>query len=420
MKKVKVRLPENVKYFGALGISWIISWFLGYIYHPMMLRMLNLADFSALQTLVSIFNILSVFTAWVCLYITQIVAGDDHPVAKSKRIFWGYTKDMTLVGIGLFLVFLASIPILRDMFDIYNTWALLLTGSILIIGFVVVVADGVLLGLQKFILIAKLDTYGAIAKFVIGWLWVFLGAGIVWAIGWYVWLMVVYLIFYFLYTYKFLGNYADEHLLDAHLLRSKNIVSITHYSILCILLTVLANIDILIARLLFSGEVSGTYAAISTLSKWIVFLSALLESIYFPQLVRVWSNTGKILLQALAMYAGIFVMAILFIRGIWDITLDIVKWWLHTYTTEFARLTVWSLLVSLITFWTKVLLWRRVYSANVFLFLLLIIILLVSQYIHFVSLQAYIYSLCIICGLGSVCVGGYVWYKLRRTSKQIA
>lgn len=419
MRKVKIHLSENVKYFGALGISWLVSWFLGYIYHPMMLRMLSLSDFSALQTLVSMFNILWVFTAWIALYITQIVAEDNHHVARSKRIFWGYTKDMILLWVCLFLIFLVCIPVLRSVFDIHNIPALLLTWSILIIWFAVVVANGVLQWLKKFLLIARINTYSAIAKFVIGGLGVFVGGGIIGAIGWYVWLMIVYLVLYFVYTYRFLDASADEHLLDSRLLRSKNIVSMTHYSILCILITTLANVDILVARLLFPSEVSWAYAAISTLSKGIVFLSGLLESVYFPQLVRITKHTGKLLLQALSMYAVTFIGAMIGIRSLGSIMLDTIKWWLHMYIQEFTRLIVWALLVSLITFGSKILMWRRVYRTNIFLFMLLIAILLVTQYLHFTWLQHYIYSLCIVCGVGTLCITVYVWYKLRITTKQI-
>ncbi len=419
MRKVKIHLSENVKYFGALGISWLLAWFLGYIYHPMMLRMLSLSDFSALQTLVSIFNILSVFTAWIALYITQIVAEDDHHVAKSKRIFRWYTKDMILLGICLFLIFLVCVPVLRSIFDIHNIPALLLTWSILIIWFAVVVANGVLQWLKKFILIAKINSYSAVAKFAIGGLWVFLGGGIIWAIGGYVWLMVVYLILYFVYTYKFLDASQDEHLMDHRLLRSKNIVSMTHYSILCILLTTLANVDILVARLLFPTDISWAYAAISTLSKWMIFVSGLLESVYFPQLVRIGKNSAKLLVQALAMYAGIFALAMLFIWSIGMPILDVIKSWLDIYVQEFARLTVWTLLISLITFGSKILLWRRVYRTNIFLFMLLVTILLVTQYAPFNTLQNYIYSLCMVSAIGVVIVSSYVWYTLYRTSKQI-
>lgn len=419
MRKMRIHLSENVKYFGALGISWLVSWFLGYIYHPMMLRMLSLSDFSALQTLVSIFNILSVFTAGIALYITQIVAEDNHHVARSRRIFWGYTKDMILLGICLFLIFLVSIPVLRSVFDIHNIPALLLTGSILIIWFAVVVANGVLQWLQKFLLIARINTYSAIAKFVIGWLWVFIGAGIVWAIGGYVWLMVVYLVLYFFYTYKFLDASADEHLIDPRLLRSKNIISMIHYSILCILLTTLANVDILVARLLFSSEISWAYAAISTLSKGIVFLSWLLESVYFPQLVRITKRSGKLLLQAVSMYAVIFACAVLVIRSMGTLLLDTIKWGLHLYIHEFTRLIIWALIISLITFWSKILLGRRVYRTNIFLFMLLVAILLVTQYLHFSSLQSYIYSLCIVSGIGAIYTAGYVWYTLHHTTKQM-
>ncbi len=419
MRKVKIHLSENVKYFGALGISWLLAWFLGYIYHPMMLRMLSLSDFSALQTLVSIFNILSVFTAGIALYITQIVAEDNHHVARSKRIFRWYTKDMILLGVCLFLIFLVCVPVLRSVFDIHNIPALLLTWSILIIWFSVVVANGILQWLKKFIIIAKINSYSAVAKFVIGWLWVFVGGGIIGAIGGYIWLMVVYLILYFFYTYKFLDASQDEHLIDSHLLRSKNIVSMTHYSILCILLTTLANVDILVARLLFPTDISWAYAAISTLSKWMIFVSWLLESVYFPQLVRIGKHSAKLLIQALAMYAGIFALAMLFIWSIGWPVLNIIKEWLDMYVQEFAWLTVWALLISLITFGSKILLWRRSYRTNILLFMLLVTILLVTQYMHFNTLQDYIYSLCVVSAIGVMIIASYVRYKLDRTTKQI-
>ena len=56
-----------------------------------------------------------------------------------------------------------------------------------------------------------------------------------------------------------------------------------------------------------------------------IFVSGLLESVYFPQLVRIGKNSAKLLVQALAMYAGIFALAMLFIWSIGMPILDVIK-----------------------------------------------------------------------------------------------
>ncbi|MBP7061941.1 hypothetical protein KA037_00835 [Patescibacteria group bacterium] len=51
--------------------------------------------------------------------------------------------------------------------------------------------------------------------------------------------------------------------------------------------------------------------------------------------------------------------------------------------------------------------------------MLLVTILLVTQYMHFNTLQDYIYSLCVVSAIGVMIIASYVRYKLDRTTKQI-
>jgi len=46
------------------------------------------------------------------------------------------------------------------------------------------------------------------------------------------------------------------------------------------------NIDILIVKNIFDGEIVGYYAAISVIAKFLVFLGLSIETVYYPKLVK--------------------------------------------------------------------------------------------------------------------------------------
>ena len=60
---------------------------------------------------------------------------------------------------------------------------------------------------------------------------------------------------------------------------------ILHYVLFAFITGILTNIDILVAKSVFDGATAGTYAALSVMAKFLLFLGISIETVYYPQLV---------------------------------------------------------------------------------------------------------------------------------------
>lgn len=70
MQKLRHR-RGNYYYVVVTTVAAVITGTINYLYHPMMIRYLSSADFAIFQSLMSMFNIFSVVSAGLGMYLTQ-------------------------------------------------------------------------------------------------------------------------------------------------------------------------------------------------------------------------------------------------------------------------------------------------------------------------------------------------------------
>ena len=96
------------------------------MYHPMMIRYLNSADFAIFQSLMSMFNIFSVVSAGVSMYLVQqfsIYAENTQKLLMLKQYRSSFAKSR---GGGIFLFFVLLSPILTVYLHLPSFWLVVL------------------------------------------------------------------------------------------------------------------------------------------------------------------------------------------------------------------------------------------------------------------------------------------------------
>lgn len=154
----------NYYYVLVTTIAAVITGTINYMYHPMMIRYLSSADFAIFQSLMSMFNIFSVVSAGLGMYLTQQFSkyADDERVLTSLK---QYRKKFALKrGGALFLFFVCLSPLLTVYLHLPSFWLVILVAfSYLFTGYVIVFG-GLLQGTHKFEYISGILIAGAVAR----------------------------------------------------------------------------------------------------------------------------------------------------------------------------------------------------------------------------------------------------------------
>lgn len=59
-----------------------------------------------------------------------------------------------------------------------------------------------------------------------------------------------------------------------------------HFFLLTFLLALLQNMDLILVNRFFPGDIAGKYALVSVIMKFVIFLAASVEIVYYPKLAH--------------------------------------------------------------------------------------------------------------------------------------
>lgn len=276
-------------YYFVLITTWaaIITWFINYMYHPMMIRYLNSADFAIFQSLMSMFNIFSVVSAGVSMYLVQqfsIYSENTQKLLMLKQYRSSFAKSR---GGGIFLFFVLLSPILTVYLHLPSFWLVVLVAVSYVFTWYGIVFSWILHGTQKFEYIASLLIVWALCRvgFWAGAMW--LDFGVAWAIAAVslgsmcsVWLQ-------YLLVKKIEHNAKRvvewESIQEPVEKIKQQLWSITFFTVVAVTTMLLSQIDIFVVQHSFYGDEAWIYVAISVLAKFIFFLAWSVETVYYPQ-----------------------------------------------------------------------------------------------------------------------------------------
>lgn len=290
-----------------LLITFNLFSLLNLIFNSSMSRMLSLADYGILTTLISFLTIFGVFSESIQTIISRYSTHEKNN-GKLKNIIKRSLKKASSLSIILFLFYLLISLFLSKIFNIrYSLVAL--TGLMLFASFYLPITRGILQGKKKFLALGTNVLIEGAAKLIIAVVLVILGTKVFGAIiG-----MVSGAAFAFLAS-----MFSLKDIFNSKEMPSKT-PGIYAYSkpVFVVALTILLflNLDIILARLFFEPLTMGAYALASTIAKIIYIGTSPIGKAMFP--ISVESKTthssyktlvSSIKLVSLLVVIGLFIV----------------------------------------------------------------------------------------------------------------
>ena len=275
-------------YINVLLISWsgLIGWIINYSYHPFMLQYMTLEEFGQFWSLVGLFSILAVLTSGIGLFLTREVSRNISQPWHIKNILFSSMKFFWSIGLGLFLVYILLSPIIANFLHI-ELHLVQLIGIVIVNWFLGVGVGSSLTWMRKYEFIGLSGITSPITKFIIGWICVSLGLGILWAVLGFIIsgvLSFIWSLTFVLYTLAHAKRTGNSQ--EVYQTFKKNLHSISHFLWVSLFFALLMNGDIILARHLLSWEQAGVYAGVSIVGKFLLYILLSIETVYYAQIME--------------------------------------------------------------------------------------------------------------------------------------
>lgn len=368
-------IQKNKNINWILFVSWatLISGFLSYLYHPLMIRYLSIEEFGIFASLLSLLNIFLVLIIALGLFYTKEVAKYISDLGYSKWYRDTSIKIIRYVSLSIFWALFVLSPLLWIYLDIpfYYVLPLWLT---IIYSFYAVINNAFFQNLWKFSFIAFVISSSAILKILIWFTCVVLGFNVFWALWWVILSQIAMFYIGNIFLNKFFKRIDSKEssrkkVLSSFLSQKKQILQ---YIATSILIALFMNIDILIVKNMFDGETAGYYAAISVLAKFLVFLGLSIETVYYPQLVKESVFPKIQILKVSAYYLVITLWALIFFYLFWETILRLFKDGLQDYLWLIYPLLIYCGLLGYLGIIVKTLIAFERYTINYILTVLIV------------------------------------------------
>jgi len=280
-------------------MSTLIWWWLGYLFHILVMKFLDPNLFSEFGSIMNIFNILSVFTTGFLFFVIKEISIQSENTMYIKKFLKVLFKYVFLFSILLFGIYSLFAKNISDFLHIKPVFFVLSFGVIIVINFVKVLIDGTFQWLLNIKYMIYNNISISIYKILFGLWWLYIGFGIYSLIWWVIagivfWIFVSFCWLVF-YLHQISKNKEYEQNIDKDAILSnlkKNIQNIGQFLFLSIILSILMNMDILIVQHFFVWQqISNIYAWLSTIAKIVVFLGMSIDSIYYPQIIKSIQNS---------------------------------------------------------------------------------------------------------------------------------
>lgn len=396
----------NISYIAG---STLIAGIINYLYYPVMLKFLSIEQFWEFGSMVWIFNILWVLTTAISYFLVKEIVRDKKD-KKLKAIFDFWLRELTILGIIIYLLFLTLSIFLASFLKINNFYIFAITWIVVILSFSWIVFWAFLRAKEKFKIMSLINVVMPISKLIFWVLLVYIGFSIYGAVGWFIVWQIFWYILWFFITYKYIKKLDHKKSIWRNIILNdfkKQKLQIFHYFLASFLLAILMNADILFAKHFFDAKTAWIYAWISIIAKFILFLWMSIETVYYPILTKEKNiNKFKTIIISF-LYIFMWIGAITFLYLFWTYILNILKPWFWEYLKLFLFIIIYSSLLALLNFFVKIFIAFKKYMINylllvsffIFIYLLYTFlwnsiynfIYLFDIYIFFIVLFSYLY-----------------------------
>ena len=274
----------------VMGVGTVIGGGGNYLYHLLMGRMLGPIDYGILASLISLSYLLGIPMGTLGLVIVKFVSAfkgkkDFGSIGALFKI--GFKKILPFSFLFL-LIFLLLTPFVASFLHLPSILPYILILVVFFIGIFSTINRAVLQGLFRFGFLTLTGVVEVGLKLATALLLVILGFKVNGALGGILMGGVVGLLFTF-FPLRFLWGQKQKRELKTR--EMFNFALPVFFSTLAF--TSLYTIDVILVRHFLPGVTSGLYAALSTLGKIILFISAPVISVAFPMISERHANGGK-------------------------------------------------------------------------------------------------------------------------------
>ncbi|HEY3419544.1 MAG TPA: hypothetical protein VGK23_03245 [Methanomassiliicoccales archaeon] len=266
-----------------MAVATLIGGGCDYLFQYFMSGTMTPANFSELSALLSMFYLAiapaQVMSTFLVKQTSRLnVQGRKNEIAWliRKTILYG-TMTGVAIAVGMFLL----LPEISSFIYLSSTFPVFLLMAGVIISLISPVGYGTSQGLERFRLNALYGITGPITKLGIGIVLVFVGYGIMGALGG-VLIGLILALTAALYSIRDLFRFEPLPIPHPELTKMRG--SLLHVIVAVTCLTIMVNVDIILARQYLDQNTAGLYAVCSLLGKIILFLPSSINIVIYPKL----------------------------------------------------------------------------------------------------------------------------------------
>lgn len=404
---------NNYFYIAIIGMSSLIWWVINYIYHPIMLKFMSIEDFGIFGSLVGIFNILGIITAWLLLFLNKEFSKNLENKSKQKWLFIDWIKILSILGGIIFLIYLLSSGFIADYLHIKSIWLIQFIGISLIFTFPGIIISALLRSIKYFEIISWSQILWPLIKLTWWVGLVFLGYNLYGAIFWFLLWWIVSFCFLLYFALKYFKN--TEYISNIKWLIkdfSQNKSEILHFFLVSFFFAVLMNADVIIVRNIFSAEEAGIYSGIAVLWKFLIFLLLSIETVYFWQIMEFSKEKvpNHLIRNPLILMLWSSIWALVINYFLWSFILWLLKSELAEYVNIYLLILVYYGFLAFISFFIKILIWWKKYAINYFLFVFIWILFSILYTFWKISLFDFALSFAVFGWMSSILFWIYFYF----------
>ncbi|MEK6817205.1 MAG: oligosaccharide flippase family protein, partial [Nanoarchaeota archaeon] len=272
-------IKKNELFKGSLILFILINLgnLINYLYQIVMARMLGPSDYGILAVLTSLTYIFAIPTLAIQTVVSKKIAifNLKKEYNQMKSLFFGFLRKLFVFSFIIFIFFVILSFFITKPLNI-PFWLLVLTGTLIITSFIYPLTAGSLQGMKKFSALGWNTLLIFSIKIIVAIILVIFGFKVYGAIlG-----VIIGVIFGFIIALPYIKEIINAKKDDdgTKILTKEN--SLIFAAIL--VLVFIYSIDVIMARIFFSGEIVGKYAVISTIGKIILFSTMSIGNVMFP------------------------------------------------------------------------------------------------------------------------------------------
>jgi O-antigen/teichoic acid export membrane protein len=289
-------------------VGTLVASIFSYLFNMLMGRYLGPEQYGEMVALMSLLTIVAV-AGGAILTITMRYSSELYAAKKFKalkKLFAVFSRYVYFFALAIILMLFIVIQPIADYFSITNLLPVIIAFTSLVFGLVIMVNKGLLQGGQKFTALSVVGILEMALRLALGIFLVKVGLEVSGA------LLAIVLstaISYFLTFFpirSMLKNDGSDDVSQKHVFDKKEIINYSWPALIsAALLMITLNLDVILIKHYFPPLEAGTYAAISTIAKIILYVTAPIVAVMFPMISERKTKGDK--------HYSIFLFSLLFV-----------------------------------------------------------------------------------------------------------